>query len=99
VWQSETVDTFSALGGDRVALAVDDLDHLHIAYRDQSFDLKYATNASGAWERIFVDSVGSVGFSPSIAVNAQGRVMIAYVDETTIYIDQVRQTVKFAISP
>lgn len=99
VWQSETVDTFSALGGDRVALAVDDLNHLHIAYRDQSFDLKYATNASGAWERIFVDSVGSVGFSPSIAVNAQGRVMIAYVDETTIYIDQVRQTVKFAISP
>ena len=92
VWQTEQVDNFSWIGGDRVALAIDDANHLHVAYRDQNFNLKYATNSSGAWELTYVDGSGRVGFDPSIAVDPMGRISIAYSD-------QIRGTVKLATSP
>lgn len=91
-WQSEQVDSFSWIGGDRVGLAIDGADHLHIAYRDSNDDLKYASNRSGTWERLYLDSRGAVGFSPSIAVDGAGRIHIAYGDESV-------GTVKLASSP
>ena len=75
-----------------MALAIDDADHLHIAYRDQNFDLKYAINSTGSWELAYVDGDGRVGLDPSILVDPLGRVSIAYTDET-------RGTVKLATSP
>jgi hypothetical protein len=92
VWQSEQLDSFTWIGGDRVGLAIDGADHLHIAYRDSNDDLKYATNRSGTWERLYLDSRGAVGFSPSIAVDGAGRIHIAYGDEAT-------GTIKLANSP
>jgi hypothetical protein len=81
-WEIEEVDSFTWIGGDRVALAVDDADDVHIAYRDQNADLKYATNAGGNWELVYVDTVGEVGYEPSMAVDPSGKVSIVYVDET-----------------
>lgn len=90
VWQSEQLDSFSWIGGDRVALAVDSADHLHIAYSDQNSDLKYASNSSGSWELAYVDGGG--GSDPSIVVDPLGRVSIAYADDTL-------GTVKLATNP
>jgi len=89
-WQSEQLDSFSWIGGDRVALAIDSDNHLHIAYSDQNLALKYAGNSSGSWELAYVDGGGS--YDPYIVVDPLGRVSIAYADET-------RGTVKLATSP
>ncbi|MEJ2362488.1 MAG: fibronectin type III domain-containing protein [Gammaproteobacteria bacterium] len=91
-WQSEQVDSFSWIGGNRVSMVIDSTDHLHIAYSDSNQDLKYITNLSGAWQNYFIDCIGNVGANPSIAIDANGRVSIAYEDTTN-------GTVKLAVSP
>lgn len=92
MWQAEQVDSFSWAGGNNVALAIDGANYLHVAYRNQNFDLKYATDSSGAWEFACVDSSGRMGFDMSIAVDPMGQISIAYADQT-------RGTVKLATSP
>jgi hypothetical protein len=92
MWQAEQVDDFGRIGGDSVAMAIDGANYLHVAYRDQNFDLQYATNSSGAWEFACVDSSGRMGFDMSIAVDPMGQISIAYADQT-------RGTVKLATSP
>jgi hypothetical protein len=77
---TEQVDEFDWIGGDRVSLAIDEADFLHIAYRDQNEDLKYATDISGSWELVYIDSGGQVGYAPAIAVDPLGTVSIAYED-------------------
>ncbi len=79
-WVTEQVDEFDWIGGDRVSLAIDEADFLHIAYRDQNEDLKYATDISGSWELVYIDSGGQVGYAPAIAVDPLGTVSIAYED-------------------
>jgi hypothetical protein len=81
-WQIDQLDSFYWLGGQRVGLAVDNTDHLHIAYQDEGC-LKYATNLSGTWERYFIDCKSGAGSHPSIAVDVTGRVLIAYNDESS----------------
>ena len=78
-WQIDALDSFYWLGGRRVSLAIDGTDHLHIAYQDESC-LKYATNFSGAWRRYFIDCKTWTDTDPSIAVDATGRILIAYND-------------------
>ena len=91
-WQIEELDSFTWIGGDRVALAVDSADDIHIAYRDNNEDLKYATNTSGSWVLVYVDAVGEVGYDPAIAVDPSGAVSIVYGDQT-------EGTVKLATRP
>jgi hypothetical protein len=79
-WVTEQVDEFDWIGGDRVSLAIDEADFLHIAYQDQNEDLKYATDISGSWELVYIDSGGQVGYAPAIAVDPLGTVSIAYED-------------------
>ncbi len=79
-WVTEQVDEFDWIGGDRVSLAIDEADFLHIAYRDQNEDLKYATDISGSWELVYIDSGGQVGYAPAVAVDPLGTVSIAYED-------------------
>ena len=79
-WVTEQVDEFDGIGGDRVSLAIDEADFLHIAYQDHNADLKYATDISGTWELVFIDSGGQVGYAPAIAVDPLGTVSIAYED-------------------
>ena len=79
-WVTEQVDEFDWIGGDRVSMAIDQADFLHIAYQDQNEDLKYATDISGSWELVYIDSGGQVGYAPAIAVDPLGTVSIAYED-------------------
>jgi hypothetical protein len=44
--------------------------------------LKYATNISGAWVAVTVDSSADVGQCSSIGVDSQGKVHISYYDQT-----------------
>lgn len=79
-WQGEEVDSFTWIGGERIGMAIDAADLLHIAYQDQNADLKYATNLAGNWQRFYIDCNGEVGDYPSIAVATTGRVYIVYTD-------------------
>jgi len=61
------------------SIAVDGNDKVHISYYDETNgDLKYATNASGAWVTETVDSTGTTGLYTSIAVDADGIPCIVY---------------------
>ena len=47
------------------SIALDTAGKAHISYYDNTNDdLKYATNASGAWVTTRVDSSGDMGFLP-----------------------------------
>ena len=64
-------------------LALDSLNHVHIAYYELiGSDLHYASNASGIWKTETVDSTGTVGQNPTIAVDINFGVHIAYLDVT-----------------
>ena len=80
---TEAVDTVHnmAYAGDR-SLAVDGSGALHTAYHARGpNELWYATNASGAWKTEMVDGSGpDVGSWPTIALDAQGTVLIVYGD-------------------
>lgn len=91
-WKTELIDTFSWVGGQRVGLAIDNADHLHVAYQDQNQDLKYATNKNGLWEHHYLDTSGDVGSDPSITISPIGKISIVYMDETN-------NTIKYATSP
>ncbi|MFM7200908.1 MAG: hypothetical protein ACKO6N_08975 [Myxococcota bacterium] len=57
-----------------------------IAYQDSTnLDLKVARAQQGTWSLSTVDSTGSTGYWPSISRSAQGRVAIAYNDNTSYY--------------
>ena len=61
VWHYETVDTSSGVG-EYASLVLDAEEKVHISYFDSyNYDLKYATNKSGAWVAETVDSDGDVG--------------------------------------
>jgi hypothetical protein len=66
------------------SLALDAAGKAHISYTDGRYngEVRYLTNASGAWRLIPVDAAdydnGSVSTDTVIAVDAQGKVHIAY---------------------
>ncbi|MGB2346753.1 MAG: putative Ig domain-containing protein, partial [Candidatus Poseidoniaceae archaeon] len=72
---------FFGYTGDAIAtsIAVDSYGHKHVSYRDSS-GLRYATDASGSWVTVTVDSV-SVRIS-SIAIDSNGVLHISYFDDT-----------------
>ena len=54
---------------------------MHISYYDSTNgNLKYATNASGAWVTTNVDLVGDAGIFTSIAIDGTGKVHISYYE-------------------
>ncbi len=55
-----------------------------------NYDLKYATNASGAWVTSTIDSAGDVG--TSIAIDSSNNVHISYYD----YYDDTNADLKYA---
>ena len=91
-FESLGVDNFPEVASLELSIAMDANGHAHISYQDQNKDLKYATNASGAWQYSFIAANGSVGAHSQIRVDSMGKVHIAYTDETS-------GTVKLAIGP
>jgi len=64
------------------SVAVDASGRLHVSYHDGGAqDLRYATNASGAWVSEVVDSDGDVGWDTSIALDEAGSVHVSYGGE------------------
>ncbi|MDI6788588.1 MAG: hypothetical protein QME51_09480 [Planctomycetota bacterium] len=88
VWSFTTVwGVYTALDSAGVgwytSIALDFNNKVHISYCDSpNSDLKYATNASGAWVCSTLDSAGSVGGYTSIAIDSNNKVHISYSDGT-----------------
>lgn len=84
VWTQEVVVSWEPWFNSTNSIAVDASGRVHIAYLTNytSFDLGYATNASGTWVTATIDSEGDVGTSTSIAADSAGKVHISYRDTT-----------------
>ena len=79
-WNREVVDSSATYIGQHTSIAIDSNDKVHISYFDDTnTDLKYATNAGGAWATVSVDT-SSVGKYTSIAVDSNDVVHISYYD-------------------
>ena len=76
-WPTYSIDSTGNTAGP-ISIAVDSLHKVHISYFcDTSNDLKYATNASGAW---VTETIGRIflGWASSIAVDSSDKVHISY---------------------
>ena len=63
--------------------AVDAQGFIHVVfYEGHAKDLKYATNYSGTWKTMTLDSTGDVGDFCDIAIDSQDRLHISYYDRT-----------------
>ena len=86
-WEIETVDEgpeSSPHVGSFTSIALDSSNRVHISYLDFSYGeykLKYATNKTGAWNRVTVDNDGEAGWDTSIAINSKNEIRISYYDE------------------
>ncbi len=75
-WHYETVDS-SPYVGNNASVALDKSGYVHISYVGERSSLTYATNESGKWESVIVDSSGRP-FVCSMALDASGRAHIGY---------------------
>jgi hypothetical protein len=87
LWHTEEVDDTVTVSGANITLAIDDLDHLHMAYFDDSTSsLNYAYN-DGNWSYgMLYDDTGmsTYGMEPSLAIDSSNRPAIAYETESSI---------------
>jgi len=86
-WELKTLD--STVHVQWTAIDVDSGDNLHIAYYDgqytgsnqQTGTVKYASNRTGAWQSVAIDSVAPTVYgSISLVVNADASLNVAYYD-------------------
>jgi len=87
VWLTETIDSTTYVYSH--SIAIDSADNVHISFLELASangalngDIKYITNASGAWVTETVDSQEDAGYYNSIAVDSAGNVNISYYDST-----------------
>jgi hypothetical protein len=84
-WVNISVDT-TGNACSHIAIAIDSNDAVHISYLDGiNKDLRYATCSSDCttasnWDDVSVDTSGSVGSFPSIAIDSNDAVHISYHD-------------------
>jgi len=80
-WQVFVVEDFQSFDSYfcYLSIATDSQDKEHIAYYDwNNQNLKYATNKSGTWETLTIDSQNDVGRYPSIAIDSDDYMHISY---------------------
>jgi hypothetical protein len=76
LWTTYTIDSIGNVGT-HTSIAVDANEKVHISYYDfTNGKLKYATNATGSWVTLIVDSGSDYG--TGIALGANGKVHIVY---------------------
>ncbi|MFH1862429.1 MAG: hypothetical protein ABH878_06400, partial [bacterium] len=64
------------------SIEVDSNNKVHISYNDtQKDDLKYATNTSGTWSVLTLDSEGELDDAVSIAIDSNNEAHISYYDD------------------
>ena len=86
-WHVQTIDWEGRLSGP-TDLALDSLGYAAITYTRLDpnglgeYDLRYARQTGGGWQLETVDSIGSVGLYPSLALDRDGYAHISYYDET-----------------
>jgi len=69
-WVVTTIATIGMAAGWKTSLAVDSNNKIHISYYDSTNDaLKYASNASGAWQTEIVDKSSGGVWDASLAVD------------------------------
>lgn len=84
-WTREPVAYFAI----SPSLGIDSEGNLHLAYQDRfefrektewsyNYKLLYMTNADGSWRREVVDDDGDVGYAPSLVVDKNDNIHIAY---------------------
>lgn len=98
-WSDEVVDDAGTARG--VAIAIDPAGALQIAYQrapkcpggvcDRG-DLVHASDAAGTWRIDVVDSKGTSGLTPAIAIAAGGLPVVAFVDQDTPSLRLARAT-------
>jgi len=84
-WVIEPVDSARNIGGD-ISLALDSGRKAHISYYEMTYhgenydvyDLRYATDRSGAWVAEIVDSAGWLRGGASLALDSEGGAHISY---------------------
>ena len=80
---STTIDSTGFAAGIWNSIALDSNGHRHVAYSSGpnagTYSLMYATDASGTWVSIALDSTGTVGTSPSIAIDSDDNIHITYM--------------------
>ena len=81
-WTAASLDRLDWIGGKDVGITLDAAGNVHLSYQDHNADLKYATDASGAWQSYYIDSRGNVGAYNTVKIDAAGTVHITYYDET-----------------
>jgi len=81
-WQIEMVDEEISPGWE-TSIALDVLDHPHIAYHDAHEALRYAYNDGSTWDIQIVDSGSDVGEDASLELDSGGVPHIAYTDLTS----------------
>ena len=70
-----------AIAGAYTSIAIDSYGFRHISYQDTTnYDLKYATDKTGSWVTVSVDTIGYVGDTTSIAIDSNDVVHISYVE-------------------
>jgi hypothetical protein len=84
-WQITEINSQTGL---YPALVLDDFDDVHVAFFDwQNADLRYATNGSGSWETVTIDSLGDAGYFTQMSYgDDNNEIAIAYLAEGGLYV-------------
>ena len=78
-WDIETVNNTANYAGEAVDMVLDGADYPHISYKDQTANkLGYAYQDAGGWHLSTLDSEDYTGQQTSIAMDADGNVVVTY---------------------
>ena len=100
-WNSQVIDSGSALTGIFPSIAVDARGNPHVSYYGSPGGiadgfLKYAVKTGGSWSIEIADNDGDPGSDTNIALDSYGNPQIIYVRYPSL-LDHTQSTLKYAI--